>query len=127
MIILGIDPGTARLGYGLVERTGSRLRPIDYGVITTSADESLPQRLESIYFCLTELLELHNPGMVAVERLFFTKNVQTAFGVGQARGVVLLTAALRNIEVREATPTRSRSPPPVTAPPTRSRCSEWSR
>jgi crossover junction endodeoxyribonuclease RuvC len=104
VIILGIDPGTASLGYGVVERTGQRLRVVDYGVITTSSLETLPNRLESIYGCLTELIELHNPAIVAVERLFFTKNVQTAFAVGQARGVVLLAAALRDIDVREATP-----------------------
>ena len=104
MIILGIDPGTASLGYGVVERTGQRLRSIDYGVISTSPKETLPHRLASIFGSLTELLELHNPGIMAVERLFFTRNVQTAFAVGQARGVVLLTAALRGIAVYEATP-----------------------
>jgi crossover junction endodeoxyribonuclease RuvC len=104
VIILGIDPGTARLGYGVVERTGQRLRAIDYGVISTSSEETLPRRLETIYGSLTDLIELHNPGIVAVERLFFTKNVQTAFAVGQARGVVLLAAALRSIDVQEATP-----------------------
>ena len=104
MIILGIDPGTAMLGYGLVERTGTRLRAIDYGVITTPSSMELPDRLESIYLSLTDLIELHAPALVGVERLFFTKNVQTAFAVGQARGVVLLAAALHNLEIREATP-----------------------
>ena len=104
MIILGIDPGTAMLGYGLVERTGPRLRAIDYGVIRTPAQMELPERLESIYLALTDLIELHVPTLVGVERLFFTKNVQTAFAVGQARGVVLLAAALHNLEIREATP-----------------------
>ena len=93
MIILGIDPGTAMLGYGVVERTGPRLRAIDYGVITTSAELPLPERLEAIYLAVTDLIELHAPALVGVERLFFTKNVQTAFAVGQARGVVLLAAA----------------------------------
>jgi crossover junction endodeoxyribonuclease RuvC len=104
VIILGIDPGTAMLGYGLVERTGTRLRAIDYGVITTPSSMELPDRLESIYLSLTDLIELHAPALVGVERLFFTKNVQTAFAVGQARGVVLLAAALHNLEIREATP-----------------------
>ena len=104
MIILGIDPGTAMLGYGLVERTGPRLRAIDYGVIKTASDLPLPQRLEAIYLSLTDLIELHAPVLMGVERLFFTKNVQTAFAVGQARGVVLLAAALHNLEIREATP-----------------------
>jgi len=104
VIILGIDPGTAMLGYGIVERTGPRLRAIDYGVIKTSATLSLPERLEAIYLALTDLIELHAPVLVGVERLFFTKNVQTAFAVGQARGVVLLAAALHDLEIREATP-----------------------
>lgn len=104
MIILGIDPGTAMLGYGVVERTGTRLRAIDYGVIKTPARLSLPERLEAIYLALTDLMDLHAPGLVGVERLFFTKNVQTAFAVGQARGVILLAAQVRNLEIREATP-----------------------
>jgi crossover junction endodeoxyribonuclease RuvC len=104
MIILGIDPGTAMLGYGVVERTGPRLRAIDYGVISTSSRLTLPERLEAIYLALTDLIELHAPVIMGVERLFFTKNVQTAFAVGQARGVILLTAAQRGLEVREATP-----------------------
>lgn len=104
MIILGIDPGTAMLGYGIVERTGSRLRAIDYGVVRTSADLPLPQRLEAVYLSVTDLIELHAPGLVGVERLFFTKNAQTAFAVGHARGVVLLAAARHDLEIREATP-----------------------
>jgi crossover junction endodeoxyribonuclease RuvC len=104
VIILGIDPGTAMLGYGLVERTGPRLRAIDYGVIKTASNLALPDRLEAIYLALTDLIELHAPALVGVERLFFTKNVQTAFAVGQARGVVLLAAALHDLEIREATP-----------------------
>ncbi len=104
MIILGVDPGTAMLGYGLVERTGSRMRAIDYGVIKTPSSMDLPDRLEAIYLALTDLIELHHPGLMGVERLFFTKNVQTAFAVGQARGVILLAAATHKVEIREATP-----------------------
>lgn len=104
MIILGIDPGTAMLGYGVIERTGPRLRAIDFGVISTPSTLTLPERLEAIHLALTDLIELHAPSMVGVERLFFTKNAQTAFAVGQARGVVLLAAAQHDLEVREATP-----------------------
>ena len=103
MIILGIDPGTASLGYGLVE-TGPPLRALAYGVITTEPDRTLPERLNTIHLALTGLIELHAPTLVGVERLFFSRNVQTAFGVGHARGVVLLAAAQHNLEVREATP-----------------------
>jgi crossover junction endodeoxyribonuclease RuvC len=104
VIILGVDPGTALLGYGIVERTGFRLRAIDHGVVSTSARLTLPERLEAIYIALTDLIELHKPSIMGVERLFFTRNAQTAFGVGQARGVVLLAAAQHRLEVREATP-----------------------
>jgi crossover junction endodeoxyribonuclease RuvC len=104
VIILGIDPGTAMLGYGVIERTGTRLRSVDYGVIKTPAHLSLPERLEAIYLALTDLIDLHAPTLVGVERLFFTKNVQTAFAVGQARGVILLAAQLHCLDIREATP-----------------------
>jgi crossover junction endodeoxyribonuclease RuvC len=104
VIVLGIDPGTAALGYGIVDRTGTGLRAIDYGTLTTSADLPLPERLVKIHDLVAELIETHSPSIVAVERLFFSKNVQTAFAVGQARGVVLLAAAQAGVAVREATP-----------------------
>jgi crossover junction endodeoxyribonuclease RuvC len=104
VIVLGIDPGTAALGYGVVERTGSHLRAVDFGCITTSPDLSLPERLLIIHEAITEVIATHQPDVVGVERLFFSKNAQTAFGVGQARGVVLLAAAQAQIAVREATP-----------------------
>jgi crossover junction endodeoxyribonuclease RuvC len=104
VIILGIDPGTATMGYGIVERTGGRLRAIDFGALTTSADLPLPERLLAIHACVAELIETHHPDLLAVERLFFSKNAQSAFGVGQARGVVLLAAAQAGVPLREATP-----------------------
>ena len=104
MIVLGIDPGTASLGYGVVERIGGRLREVDHGCLTTTPDEPLPQRLLKIHTCVTELIETHRPTLVAVERLFFSRNAQTALGVGHARGVVLLAAAQAGLPVREATP-----------------------
>ena len=109
MIVLGIDPGTAALGYGIVERAGSRLREVDHGCLTTSADLSLPERLLAIHSLVDELVGLHKPDLLAVERLFFSKNAQTAFGVGQARGVVLLAAAQHDVPVREATPNEVKS------------------
>jgi crossover junction endodeoxyribonuclease RuvC len=104
VIVLGIDPGTAALGYGIVDRNGSGLRAVDFGCLTTSADLPLPERLVRIHDLVAELIETHHPALVAVERLFFSKNVQTAFAVGQARGVVLLAAAQAGVPVREATP-----------------------
>jgi crossover junction endodeoxyribonuclease RuvC len=104
VIILGVDPGTAALGYGIVERNGGRLRAIDYGCLETSADLPMPERLLAIHSLLDELMALHEPAIVAVERLFFSRNAQTAIAVGQARGVVLLAAAQHGRPVREATP-----------------------
>jgi crossover junction endodeoxyribonuclease RuvC len=104
LIVLGIDPGTAMTGYGLVERTGSRLRAVDYGCLETPAGMPLPERLLLIQDGLVDLIESHRPDLVAVERLFFNKNVQTAFAVGQARGVALLTAARYGLPVHEYGP-----------------------
>jgi crossover junction endodeoxyribonuclease RuvC len=109
MKVLGIDPGTAALGYGIVERTGGRLREVDHGCLTTSADLSLPERLSAIHSLVDELLTLHEPDVMGVERLFFSRNVQTALAVGQARGVVLLAAAQHGTPVREATPNEVKS------------------
>ncbi len=109
MKVLGIDPGTAALGYGIIERTGSRLREVDHGCLTTSPDQTLPERLLAIHALVTDLLELHQPDLMGVERLFFSRNVQTALGVGQARGVVLLAAAQFRVPVREATPNEVKS------------------
>ncbi len=104
MIVLGIDPGTAAMGYGIVERNGSSLRAIDFGCLTTSPDLPLPERLRAIHATVAELIETHEPDFLAVERLFFSRNAQSAFGVGHARGVVLLAAAQAGVPVREATP-----------------------
>jgi crossover junction endodeoxyribonuclease RuvC len=104
MIVLGIDPGTAALGYGIVESKSGRLRMVDGGTFETKPNASLSSRLLQIHALLDELIALHKPDLVAVERLFFSRNVQTAFAVGQARGVVLLAAAQAEVPVREATP-----------------------
>lgn len=104
MIVLGIDPGTAMCGYGLVSREGSALRMIDYGCIQTLNDRALPERLLFIHQAVSELIAEHQPAWVGVERLFFNKNVQTAFAVGQARGVILLAAAQHGVPVLEYGP-----------------------
>jgi crossover junction endodeoxyribonuclease RuvC len=109
VIILGIDPGTAALGYGIVESARGRVREVDHGCLETSPDTSLPERLLAIHALVDELLAAHRPKVMAVERLFFSRNVQTAFGVGQARGVVLLAAAQHGVPVREATPNEVKS------------------
>ena len=109
MIVLGIDPGTAALGYGIVESARGRVREVDHGCLETSPDTSLPERLLAIHALVDELIASHRPDLLAVERLFFSRNVQTAFGVGQARGVVLLAAAQHGVPVREATPNEVKS------------------
>ena len=109
MIILGIDPGTAALGYGIVERSGGHLRGVDHGCVVTSPDLPLGERLLAIHDAILELIEMHEPEVVAVERLYFSRNAQTAMAVGHARGVVLLAAAERGRPVREATPNEVKS------------------
>jgi len=109
VIILGVDPGTAALGYGVIDRTGGRLRAIDHGCLVTSPDLGMPERLLAIHALLSDLIELHEPAIVAVERLFFSRNAQTAIAVGQARGVILLAAAQHGRPVREATPSEVKS------------------
>jgi crossover junction endodeoxyribonuclease RuvC len=104
VIVLGIDPGTAALGWGLIDRTGSSLRLVDAGCHETSPELALPDRLLSIHSFLADLIARHDPAIMAVERLFFSRNAQTAFAVGQARGVVLLAAAETGRAIREATP-----------------------
>src|SRR5579859_6105036 len=104
MIVLGIDPGTADTGYGVVESAGSRLAALGAGVIRTDARTPLEQRLAEIHVAVSELLERHRPDAVAVEELYFGANVRTAFAVGQARGVILLAAGQRGVPSRSYTP-----------------------
>lgn len=102
-ITLGIDPGTARLGYGLI-RGGLKPQLIDAGVIETWPDEPMPDRLVTLYDGVQELIAEFGPDVLAVEQLFFARNVTTAISVGQARGVVILAAAQNNVPVAEYTP-----------------------
>ena len=105
MITLGIDPGTATTGYGIVRETDQgALQVIDYGVIETPAKMPMEKRLHSLFHQLTDLILLHQPEFGAVEKLFFHKNVTTAMSVGQARGVIMLALAEAGIEVAEYTP-----------------------
>jgi crossover junction endodeoxyribonuclease RuvC len=104
VIALGIDPGTARCGFGVVALDDGRLRLIDAGVIRTETGEADADRLRLLHAALVQLLGLHQPQRVGVERLFFQRNVQTAMSVGQARGVALLVAAQAGLVVDEPTP-----------------------
>ena len=104
MIALGIDPGTATCGFGVVELEDGRLRMVDAGVIRTGSEQTDAFRLGQLHAALTTLLTEHHPDRVGVERLFFQRNVQTAMAVGQARGVALLVAAQAGLTVDEPTP-----------------------
>jgi crossover junction endodeoxyribonuclease RuvC len=104
MIVLGIDPGTASTGYGVVQAAGSRLRSLCAGVIETRAGVALERRLADIHDQVGELLDRFAPDAMAIEELYFGANVRTAFAVGQARGVVLLAAGQRGVPSHSYTP-----------------------
>jgi crossover junction endodeoxyribonuclease RuvC len=104
MVVLGIDPGLANCGYGVVARRGHRLIATDGGVIATSAGLAPERRLAILHERLAALLDEHRPDAVALEALYFGQNVRTAFAVGQARGVVLLAAGQRGVTCFDYTP-----------------------
>ncbi|NMB12944.1 MAG: crossover junction endodeoxyribonuclease RuvC [Firmicutes bacterium] len=104
MLILGIDPGTAITGYGLIKVEGSKLTPLNYGALRTGARQETAVRLSVIHSNLCNLIRAATPDVVAVEQLFFNTNVTTALAVGQARGVILLAVAQAEIPLVEYTP-----------------------
>ena len=104
MIILGIDPGYAIVGYGILNYQNNRFAILDFGAITTPADMSFPQRLKAIYEDMTLLFEKFRPDVMAIEKLFFNTNQKTAIDVAQARGVILLSAVEHNAQIAEYTP-----------------------
>lgn len=102
--ILGIDPGIARMGYGVIESTGNHLKPIVFGCIETPAHAPVGARLQQIYHELGSILAEHKPDVMAVEELFFNRNTTTAFTVGQARGVAILAGVQAGVQLSEYTP-----------------------
>jgi len=104
MRILGVDPGIARSGWGVIEVQSSKLKVQSYGCIETLAKLDSSERLKQIYNTLTKIIEKYNPDALAVEELFFNTNAKTAFIVGQARGVILLAAGQKNIPIATYTP-----------------------
>ena len=104
MLVLGIDPGTATTGWGMVKRQEDALTLLDYGTVSTAQDTPAPQRLQIIYRELGHVISRHEPDAAAVEKLFFSKNVRTAMAVGQARGVALLAVADAGLPLHEYTP-----------------------
>jgi crossover junction endodeoxyribonuclease RuvC len=110
MLVLGIDPGTASTGYGLVrENPDGSLSLVAYGVVHTPAKKPMPERLLELHKGLHELILLHCPDAAAVEKLFFQSNARTAISVGQARGVALLALAQAGLPVAEYTPLQVKS------------------
>ncbi len=104
MIILGIDPGFAIVGVGVIEYKGNKFTPIDHYALTTKAGLSLETRLKIIYNGIEEAIEKYKPDCMAIEELFFNNNAKTAIQVGQARGVILLSAVNHNVPIYEYTP-----------------------
>jgi crossover junction endodeoxyribonuclease RuvC len=109
MIVLGIDPGLANTGYGVVTREGNRFAARDGGVIVTRAGMPQERRLADIYAVIEELLAEHRPDAVALEELYFGQNVRTAFAVGHARGAVMLAAGQRGVPCTSYTPQKVKS------------------
>ncbi len=109
MIVLGIDPGLANTGYGVVKRRGRRMAALDGGVIETAAGLPIERRLADVYAGVEALLEEHTPDAVALEELYFGQNVRTAFAVGHARGVVMLAAGRRGVPCTGYTPQKVKS------------------
>ena len=104
MIVMGIDPGTAITGFGIVDNTGNKLKAIYYGSIFTEAKTPLSKRLNTIYESITRIIEAYNPEEIAIESLFFNNNAKTALSVGHARGVSMLACIRSGIEIAEYTP-----------------------
>lgn len=104
MRIIGIDPGYAIVGFGIIEYDNSRFKTVDYGAITTPAGIDFNKRLKIIYEDLCQVLDIYKPESLAIEKLYFQNNQKTAIDVAEARGVILLSAIQRNLLIREYTP-----------------------
>lgn len=104
MRILGIDPGYAIVGYGVVDFSGGKFSVVNYGAVTTPADMPFPQRLEVIYRDLLSIIDTFKPDSLAIERLYFNTNTTTAIDVAQARGVIILAAQSKGLKIGEYTP-----------------------
>ena len=106
MLILGIDPGTANTGFGLLRVYEKKYEVVDFGLIETSKDGLFSERLVEIHIKMTKILKDHKPDVVAIERLFFASNAKTAMRVGQAQGVLLFTVAQAKTDIFEYAPAR---------------------
>lgn len=104
MRIIGIDPGYAIVGFGIIEYENGRFKVIDYGAVTTDAGTDFNQRLKTIYSDVSQILDIYKPECLAIEKLYFQNNQKTAIDVAEARGVILLSAVQRNLYIGEYTP-----------------------
>ncbi|HEY3315622.1 MAG TPA: crossover junction endodeoxyribonuclease RuvC [Bacillota bacterium] len=104
MIVLGIDPGTSLMGFGVVEEENQKVKALEYGCLRTSAGRPRGERLSSLYDEINGLIDRHRPDRLAIEELFFNRNVTTALSVGEARGIVLLAAHRAGLPVEEYNP-----------------------
>ncbi len=104
MRILGIDPGIAIVGYGIVDKEGNRYKTVAYDAVTTRAHTPLEERLEKVYNGVDEIIKIYKPDVMSIEELFFNNNAKTALTVGQARGVIILAAVKNGVPVYEYTP-----------------------
>lgn len=104
MRALGIDPGTGRCGFGIVDKNGNSIKAIDYGVIETTKEYTLSERLHIVFTGVQELIDVYKPDIMGIETLYFNKNITTAISVAQARGVIQLAGFQKNIKILECTP-----------------------
>ena len=104
MVILGIDPGIAIVGWGVLHFDGLKFRPMAYGSIQTKAGEKTEERLKQVYECLSQVIEKYKPDVMSIEELFWNTNQKTGIAVAEARGVILLCAELLGVEIFEYTP-----------------------
>lgn len=104
MRVLGIDPGTAIVGYSIIDYKNNKIQLIDYGCIYTNKEDSLSLRLEQVYLRVESLINLYNPDHMAIEELFFFKNQKTIISVAQSRGVIILKAQLSGLDIYNYTP-----------------------
>lgn len=109
MTVLGIDPGYAILGWGVIDYTGNKFSTISYGAVTTDAGTDFSDRLEMLYDGMMDICKTHHPECAAVEKLYFTTNQKTAIGVAQARGIIMLALKKNNVPLFEYTPLQVKS------------------
>ena len=109
MLILGVDPGYAIVGYGVVRYIAPRFAPVEFGAIVTEPSQEFSERLDVIYRRMTEIIERRKPDVISIEKLYYTTNAKTVIGVAEARGVILLAAQQAGIPVREYTPLQVKS------------------